>query len=307
MDIIDIKEALSEYEIFPTQISQMKVKNPRNDSHTNFLLTFNATENITTEKLGQVRSNGFLRVRIDRYYGDGNPPQCPRCLHWSHGSSFCGMPPRFCKCGDNHASNVCPLRINQNDPKFRIPDDKVRCANCNGNHPANYKGCKKLQTYKETYILKQRVSNNKGSKPSNTPVYNTPAYHRHLTQLPSTSSTNSRPSTINGRSWAEVTSSEPTEELFTTAQMLEIVNKIQSRIKSCRTRSEQIMTIIEYLSNYSPLVKHKRELRILYLNAHDINDKIHEIYDFLIVNDVDIACICQMFLKPHVNLPGHPD
>ena len=40
--------------------------------------------------------------------------------------------PKCVKCAENHQTANCPK-------KFRTPD--VRCALCDGNHPANYKGC----------------------------------------------------------------------------------------------------------------------------------------------------------------------
>lgn len=51
----------------------------------------------------------------------------------------------------------------------------------------------------------------------------------------------------------------------------------------------------------------RQSLRILYLNANGISNKIHEIYSFLLRKQVDVACICETFLKPHLTLHAHPE
>ena len=52
---------------------------------------------------------------------------------------------------------------------------------------------------------------------------------------------------------------------------------------------------------------HKDELSIVYWNANGIESKIHELYDFLLKNFIDIACINETFLKSHSTLNSHPE
>ena len=51
---------------------------------------------------------------------------------------------------------------------------------------------------------------------------------------------------------------------------------------------------------------HKNEIRIVYWNANGIQNKIHELYNFMLVNFVDVSCVCETFLKSHHLLPAHP-
>lgn len=51
----------------------------------------------------------------------------------------------------------------------------------------------------------------------------------------------------------------------------------------------------------------KRFMKFLYLNANGINNKIHAIYSFMLKEHVDVACICETFLKTHLLLHSHPD
>lgn len=59
-------------------------------------------------------------------------PQCMNCQSYGHTSKFCHRLPRCVKCAGNHHTKDCPK-------KSKISD--VKCVLCNGNHPANYKGC----------------------------------------------------------------------------------------------------------------------------------------------------------------------
>ncbi|XP_037942832.1 uncharacterized protein LOC119675697 [Teleopsis dalmanni] len=59
-------------------------------------------------------------------------PQCTRCQRYGHTKHFCNHMPRCVKCPENHLSSDCPRKSPGND---------VWCVLCEGNHPANYKGC----------------------------------------------------------------------------------------------------------------------------------------------------------------------
>lgn len=54
-------------------------------------------------------------------------------------------------------------------------------------------------------------------------------------------------------------------------------------------------------------MSHNNNLNILYWNANSIANKILEFYSFLTQHNVDIACICETFLKPDQNIASHPD
>ena len=55
------------------------------------------------------------------------------------------------------------------------------------------------------------------------------------------------------------------------------------------------------------MVVHKTTLKVLYWNADGVVNKIHQLYDFMIENFIDVACIQETFLKPNVILHAHPD
>ena len=74
--------------------------------------------------------NTIVTVEPSRHKKD--IPQCIRCLQYGHTKNYCYRSPACVKCSKNHLTILCPSTGKV---------EEVRCYNCNGNHPANYKGC----------------------------------------------------------------------------------------------------------------------------------------------------------------------
>lgn len=78
-------------------------------------------------------------------------PQCQRCQRYGHTKNFCTRQPRCVKCTDNHLTANC---------QRKTKSQNVKCALCEGNHPANYKGChvyKELQKIKHPALRKKEI------------------------------------------------------------------------------------------------------------------------------------------------------
>lgn len=87
-------------------------------------------------------------------------PQCTNCQQYGHTKKFCHREAKCVKCAGAHHTSECPRKERS---------DKVKCILCDGNHPANYKGCtvyKELQKiqYPTPYQRKNWKQNN--AKPS---------------------------------------------------------------------------------------------------------------------------------------------
>lgn len=92
-----------------------------------------------------------LRVKIEPPRQKREIKQCTKCQRYGHTKRFCYNIARCVKCIGNHATEAC---------QREQADIQVQCVICNGNHPANYKGCeiyKQLQT-KKFPRLRQRSS-----------------------------------------------------------------------------------------------------------------------------------------------------
>ncbi len=69
-------------------------------------------------------------------------PQCLRCQQLGHTQNFCALKERCVKCAGFHPSKKCPIPIER----------KPKCANCSGEHTANYRGCPAyLAAYKRRF------------------------------------------------------------------------------------------------------------------------------------------------------------
>lgn len=65
----------------------------------------------------------------------GGPAQCKNCQSRGHTTNFCHRAPVCVKCAGNHHTSKCTMSITE----------KVKCANCHGDHTANYLGCPDYQ------------------------------------------------------------------------------------------------------------------------------------------------------------------
>ena len=118
-------------------------------------------------------------------------PQCTRCQQYGHTKNYCNITPAWVKCAKNHLTIHCP-----STGKIQ----EVKCYNCNGKHPANYKGCevgKQLQRKLCPPLRSRTITNTQAQQDSNEIIPNTEQ------------ATNSKPTntnTIGSLSYAQVTS-----------------------------------------------------------------------------------------------------
>jgi hypothetical protein len=72
-----------------------------------------------------------IHVKIEDYIQKSPVVQCHNCQLFDHGSSRCKYKPRCVKCLLSHKTSECKKK----------PSDPPRCCNCEGEHPANFRGC----------------------------------------------------------------------------------------------------------------------------------------------------------------------
>ena len=95
-----------------------------------------------SSKLPEYVNLGFQRFSVRTYVP--SPWQCYNCQRFGHSASDCKSKPRCLFCANEHKSDNCPLRTPEED----IDLDSLKCANCKGNHAANYGGCERMKTAK---------------------------------------------------------------------------------------------------------------------------------------------------------------
>lgn len=78
------------------------------------------------------------RITVEAPHAKKEIPHYKNCQQFGHTRTYCKKSPKCVKCGEGHTMPEC-----QKSKKA-----KAKCANCSGNHTANWKGC-------ETYQLTQ--------------------------------------------------------------------------------------------------------------------------------------------------------
>jgi hypothetical protein len=71
------------------------------------------------------------RIRIESPRRKHTIIQCTRCQDYGHSKSYCTRPFNCVKCGGPHDTTTCK----------KTRETQAKCVLCNGNDPANYKGC----------------------------------------------------------------------------------------------------------------------------------------------------------------------
>lgn len=126
-DIQDIKDSLLVHNIEAIQVANLKNRKDNNSPLPLFLVTLRNTPNI--DNLNKITEMNYLKITFKPYNQTGYT-MCYRCQRHGHSSMTCKLPQRCLKCGQGHASSSC-----------KIARENFCCPNCNGCHPANYRGC----------------------------------------------------------------------------------------------------------------------------------------------------------------------
>ena len=155
-------------------------------------------------------------------------PQCANCQQYGHTKSFCHRIPKCIKCAGNHSSKDC---------QQKLPSNELKCTLCNGNHPANYKGCSVYQQIKLQKFPPQRQQK--------LPV---PSAKEPKSQL----STN-----VNGwqnqKSYAEaVRNGNGSEESQTSSTTDSLLKEIKGMMSMMREMMSQITAMTNLLINLIP-------------------------------------------------------
>lgn len=87
------------------------------------------------------------KIKIEEPHKRKDVIQCHNCQEYGHTKKYCSYSPRCVRCGGHHPSSSCN----------KSNDSPAKCALCEGDHPANYKGC---HIYKDLQRFRKPNSNN---------------------------------------------------------------------------------------------------------------------------------------------------
>ena len=158
----------------------------------------------------------------------------------------CNLTPLCVKCGEKHLSTSCSLPKKTNLPKEELETTRklIRCANCSGQHTANYRGC----PTRKNYIEKLETLKAKTQRPPSTTqpqILQTAPSTRYRTRQ----TTSDHPTS---GSYAHILSSQVSNnsDLFTRAEFLALARELFNRLSNCRSKQQQFLAISELMIKY---------------------------------------------------------
>ena len=97
-------------------------------------------QNPNNKEIYSIETLHYTKVTFELPRPNRSIPQCTKCQRYGHTQAYCFHTSRCVKCAGNHHTKQCSRQEKT---------DAVKCVLCDGNHPANYKGC---SVYKELQL-----------------------------------------------------------------------------------------------------------------------------------------------------------
>lgn len=233
----EVKTALiDEAKIEVIDIKAMHLRKQRYDQQGLFLITIDKSN---LEALLNLKYLLHTVVYFRKYIQTRNGPiQCTKCFLHGHGEKNCHLQIRCPNCGEEHDINDCTL-----------PKESPKCCNCSGSHAATFKQC---QSRTDFILMKQRHSSKKQNF-RRQPVFQQ-SYDRDfpstLKQKPPTFNPLFNWSTRSHHQVPEVTEDKQDELLFNTEEMMQIMRDVLMSLKSCKTKTDQLLLIAQIALKY---------------------------------------------------------
>lgn len=128
-DTEEIKQALEELQHKPNNIWNVKSSRTKKPFPMFFI---DLQPSPDDKEIYSVRSLLNCRIEIVPPRPKQSISQCSNCQQYGHTQKYCHRQPSCVKCAVSHSTANCPRKERS---------DKVKCILCEGNYPANYKGC----------------------------------------------------------------------------------------------------------------------------------------------------------------------
>lgn len=127
--IEDIKSEIQELQHKVTNIWNVKQRVTKNPLPL-FIVDLEASPN--NKKIYEIKRLMHCCISFEPPRPKRELPQCARCQSYGHTKAFCYRQPKCIKCAGDHLTINCERKTRS---------DEVKCVLCQGNHPANYRGC----------------------------------------------------------------------------------------------------------------------------------------------------------------------
>lgn len=251
-DTEQIQESLADQGAAPLSI---KIINCRDQINKLYLL-FYSKNSPEFENFKKVRD--ICRVIFSwKYYKNksNNVPQCHNCQEMGHGSRNCGLSAKCVRCGDSHRSDKCPKA----DPDTnKVIESEVKCANCGGNHTANFNECpKRLEYIKVQQKLRQRNSEKQAKQMESSQSVSFAEVVKKANQTKDKSwikeipwNHQSQDSTLHRKFSNKNNTIINNDNLFSSDEIMSIFMELLEKLKNCSSKIDQLRVTMEITTKY---------------------------------------------------------
>lgn len=233
---------LDRYKLKPKEIKVLEQKLRKFEDQVIYILHFKKSDGIKMSQLRNIKALYNCIVRW-QYYSPKNkgPTQCTNCLAFGHGGRNCFRKPNCIRCGDKHESIKCPLLLDiPGGNNSKIPDDKVKCANCQGRHTANFKGCPARQEFLQ---IQANISNRPRAEPKEKQRH----FKLNNADFPPLNTGNK---ILPNMTFSEASGISRPDDLFSAAQCSAMMVDLLRRLSGCKNKFQQIQAITDFTLQY---------------------------------------------------------
>lgn len=128
---IEVAEELKRLGLDPTSVIHIHRKDEHGNKIKLPLYLVILPRNEKSKEIYRLSNIGYVKCRIEPQRSKNQVRQCHKCQNFGHSQSTCFFNPRCVKCGENHLTIDCGKKR----------EEPPRCSNCNGEHPASFRGC----------------------------------------------------------------------------------------------------------------------------------------------------------------------
>lgn len=203
-----------------------------------FMLTFSDRTDI--KKVYEIKYIDNMKVTIEALRTNKMIPQCKKCQEYGHTRVYCRKSPRCVKCAGNHLTDVCEKPRNI----------EAKCANCEKNHPANYRGCEVAKK------LQQKRNQNSNRKPTKDTPEESTTHKQNLTNTKVTPNLTFAQLVKNNLSGENKQKSMPKQNTNDN-EMLHLMKIMMQKVESIEKSNKTLSNKINSIENRIPSNKKK--------------------------------------------------
>lgn len=228
----------------PVDIKTFALKKQRYAEEAIYMVYFKKSQDVTLDMLKQITGIEGYRVSFNHYRKKEGPTQCMNCARYGHSFRNCNLPSRCTRCSGQHASRSCPLIIAETN---KIPDDKLKCVNCEGAHASTSGDCPKRRIIIES---RRAASAERRRRMEQRRQYNGEFQHDFPHMRNKKGPIHNEQPSIETASYIRAMNSNPTECKFSPTQLFNIFIEISEICIKQHTKLEQIKALSAVVSKY---------------------------------------------------------